>query len=75
MHLLIVLIAIVHFVSSQKYVQKSGEQEQCHHFDWNTSRENDLITDLPGMPDDAPPNLVQYSGYLQALGTRRLHYW
>ena len=38
-------------------------------------RVRDRITNLPGLPADVPSNLVQYSGYLQALGTRKLHYW
>ncbi|XP_059175154.1 lysosomal protective protein-like [Physella acuta] len=33
----------------------------------------DLITDLPGLT--WKPNFEQYSGYLNGVGTKRLHYW
>ena len=37
--------------------------------------DEDFISDLPGLPDDVPANLVQYSGYLHALDGNHLHYW
>jgi hypothetical protein len=33
----------------------------------------DLITALPGLSWN--PNFKHYSGYLNATGTKRLHYW
>lgn len=33
----------------------------------------DEITDLPGL--SYKPKFRQFSGYLKATGTRRLHYW
>lgn len=33
----------------------------------------DEITSLPGLPK--PPTFKQYSGYLDAIGGRKLHYW
>ena len=33
----------------------------------------DEITSLPGLKKQ--PNFKQYSGYLQASGTKKLHYW
>ncbi|KAK3773506.1 hypothetical protein RRG08_009278 [Elysia crispata] len=35
--------------------------------------EADLITNLPGL--SFKPNFKQYSGYLNGVATRRLHYW
>jgi len=35
--------------------------------------ESDRITDLPGLTSQ--PSFKQYSGYLTATGTRKLHYW
>ncbi|GFR96119.1 carboxypeptidase, partial [Elysia marginata] len=35
--------------------------------------EADLVTDLPGL--SFKPNFKQYSGYLNGVNTRRLHYW
>ena len=37
--------------------------------------DDDLITSLPGLASHEQPMFNQYSGYLQTLGTRRLHYW
>lgn len=35
--------------------------------------EDDEITALPGLKKQ--PNFKQYSGYLKASGTKKLHYW
>ena len=35
--------------------------------------EEDLITDLPGLP--GPPPFKQYSGYLNGVDGKQLHYW
>lgn len=35
--------------------------------------DSDLVTDLPGL--SFQPNFKQYSGYLNGVNTRRLHYW
>jgi cathepsin A (carboxypeptidase C) len=35
--------------------------------------QEDLITNLPGLT--WKPNFQQYSGYLQGVGTKKLHYW
>ena len=35
--------------------------------------DTDLISDLPGL--SWTPTFKQYSGYLKATGTRKLHYW
>ena len=37
--------------------------------------DGDRITFLPGLSQKDQPSFKQYSGYLQALGTRQLHYW
>ncbi|XP_039262370.2 lysosomal protective protein-like [Styela clava] len=39
----------------------------------NAAPQEDLITELPGL--STLPKFKQYSGYLQASGTKHLHYW
>jgi len=34
---------------------------------------SDIVSDLPGL--SWKPNFKHYSGYLQATGTKQLHYW
>ena len=37
------------------------------------SANNDIVSFLPGLPHQ--PSFRQYSGYLNAQGTKKLHYW